>query len=72
MTKMWVIFLTVGIAICLVWRLNAVEVKVSALRRIMDAQLNTKDISFLLQAVSTAQQQQPPSESIPTNDARLG
>ena len=49
---MWAVWLTVGVAIYLILRLRAIEAKVTALRRSMDAQLNVKDISFLMQAVS--------------------
>ena len=39
------------VAVYIVMRLRAVESKVTALRRSIDAQLNVKDISFLMHAV---------------------
>ena len=51
---MWALWVTVAVSVYLILRLRAVEAKVTALRRSMDAQLNVKDISFLMQAVAKA------------------
>lgn len=48
---MWALLFVTGVAVYLVLRLRAVESKVAALRRSMDAQLTTKDVDFLMRAL---------------------